>query len=151
MASYYLRITFPDGRTTQLPPATSYGFGNNDGEWGRRLSVHLDGFSRDGRHIYGVISEGGKYSLVQVFDFEREDGPFKVVQIKEGLPRLKAGHCGTSFAVAGTTDSGELVLEPNTASPCRMEHRWVLNKSGELRDLTTTDRSFASLYHPQAR
>ncbi len=149
MASYYLRIKFPDGRTTQVPP-TGYGFENNDAEWDRRLSVHLDGFSKDGQHIYGVISEGGKYSTVQVFDFKREDGPFKDVQVKHGLPRLKAARCGTSFAVAGTTGAGELVLEPNTADPCRTEHRWVLNAAGELRDLTKND-SFVSLYNSKDR
>src|SRR4051794_23203003 len=63
MAEYHLHVTLPDGR--EEAPDTGYGFTNSTAEWGRRLSVHLDGSSKDGQHIFGVISEGGKYSFVQ--------------------------------------------------------------------------------------
>lgn len=133
MASYTLRITLPDGRDGAAGLIPSMGFTASDGEWGRRLSVHLDGFSKDGKHIFGVISEGGKYSFVQVFDFRR-DGSHSEIQVKNGLARLRAVNCGTSFAIAGTTGNGELVLEPNTENRCRADHRWTLDKEGNLRD-----------------
>jgi hypothetical protein len=123
------------------------GFTASDGEWGRRLSVHLDGFSKDGKHIFGVISEGGKYSFVQVFDFRR-DGSHSEIQVKNGLARLRAVNCGTSFAIAGTNGNGELVLEPNTENRCRADHRWTLDKEGNLRDLKK-DEAVVSLYDPQ--
>ena len=113
-------------------------------EWGRRVSVHLDGFSNDGQHIFGVISEGGKYSFVQVFDFKR-GGTHGEIDVQQGLSHLKAVKCGTSFAVAGTTNAGEIVLEPNTANQCRMDHRGLLNKTGKLRDLAKNE-SFTPLY-----
>src|ERR1700730_9013023 len=43
MAEYHLHITLPDGR--EEAPDTGYGFTNSQAEWGRRVSVHLDGFS----------------------------------------------------------------------------------------------------------
>lgn len=144
MASYTLRITLPDGRDGAVGLIPPMGFTASDGEWGRRLSVHLDGFSKDGKHIFGVISEGGKYSLVQVFDFRR-DGSHSEIQVKSGLARLRAANCGTSFAVAGTNGNGELVLEPNTENRCRGGHRWTLDKEGNLRDMTK-DEAVVSLY-----
>jgi hypothetical protein len=125
------------------------GFISSDGEWGRRLSVHLDGFSDDGQHIFGVISEGGKHSSVTVFDFKR-DGSHVEIRVQHGLSRLREVNCGASFAVAGTTDGGELVLEPNTANRCRMDHRWLLDKTGDLRAVTKND-SVVSLYSPRPR
>ena len=81
-ASYTLRITLKDGRvdaTGLIPPMR---FTSSIGEWGRRLSLHLDGFSTDGQHILGVISEAGKYSFVQVFDFKR-DGSHEEIQLQQ--------------------------------------------------------------------
>jgi hypothetical protein len=146
-ANYTLRITLPDGRDGAAGLIPPMGFTSSVAEWGRRLSVHLDGFSNDGQHIFGVISEGGKYSFVQVFDFKR-DGSHVEIQIQQGLSHLKAANCGTSFAVAGTTNAGEIVLEPNTASRCRMDRRWLLNKAGKLWDLAKNE-SFMPLYTPR--
>jgi hypothetical protein len=147
MANYTLRITLPDGRDGAAGLIPPMGFTGSVGEWGRRLSVHLDGFSNDGQHIFGVIAEGGKYSFVQVFDFKR-DGSHSEISVQQGLSRLKAAHCGTSFAVAGTTDAGGLVLEPNTSNGCRIEHRWLLDKAGKLRDVANS-QSFTPLYTPR--
>jgi hypothetical protein len=80
MAEYHRHITLPDGR--EEAPDPGYGFTNSDAEWGRRLSVHLDGFSNDGQHVFGVISEGGKYWFVQVFDFKR-GGPHVVFAVQQ--------------------------------------------------------------------
>ena len=136
MANYFLRITLPDGSRDIAPgPMPPMGFSSSDAEWGRRISVHLDGFSNDGQHVFGVIAEGGKYSFVQVFDFRR-DGSHSEINVElKGLSHLNAGHCGTSFAVAGTTDTGDLVLEPNTSDRCHIEHRWLLDRAGKLREL----------------
>ena len=144
MAEYHLHITLPDGH--EEAPDTGYGFTNSIAEWGRRVSVHLDGFSNDGQHILGVISEGGKYSFVQVFDFKR-GGPNEVIAVQQGLSHLKAAKCGTSFAVAGTTNAGKIVLGPNTANKCRIDHRWVLDRACRLQDATKND-SYLSLYSP---
>jgi hypothetical protein len=148
-ANYGLRITLPDGRDGAAGLLPGGGFTSSVGEWGRRLSVHLDGFSHDGQQIFGVISEGGTHSFVEVFDFRR-DGSHTEIVVRQGLPRLRAADCGTSFAVAGTTGTGDVVLEPNTANACRAGHRWVLDKAGELREMAKNE-SFLPLYVAEGR
>jgi hypothetical protein len=149
MANYTLRITLPDGRSGAAGLIPRMGFTGSDGECGRRLSVHLDGFSHDGKHIFGVISEGGTHPFIQVFDFAR-DGSHSEIQVKSGLARLKAVNCGPSFAVAGTNGNSRLILEPDTENRCRGNHRWTLDTQGNLRDMSK-DEAFVSLYNPQAR
>lgn len=68
------------------------------------------------------------------------------IDVQQGLSHLKAVKCGTSFAVAGTTNAGEIVLEPNTANQCRIDHRSVLDRAGKLRD--ASNDSFLPLYSP---
>ena len=94
MANYTLRITLPDGRDAAAGLIPPMGFIASIGEWGRRLSVHLDGFSDDGQHIFGVISEGGEYSSVTVFNFQR-DGSHVEIRVQQGW-----GICGR-FIVVG--------------------------------------------------
>jgi hypothetical protein len=147
-ADYSLRIVLPDGREEVgglIPPS---GFMTSIGQWGRRLTLHLDGFSADGQHVFGVISEAGKYASITVFDFKR-DGSHREIQVQKSSSRLKAAHCGASFAVAGMTRIGELVVEPDTEEPCRASYRWVLDKKGELRPLTK-EMSFVGLYVPRS-
>lgn len=146
LASYTLRITLPDGRDAAAGLIPTAGFAASSAEWGRKLSIHLDGFSKDGKHIFGIISETGRYSFVQVFDFGT-DGSHTEIRVKGGLARLKAAHCGTSFAVAGANAQREPVLEPDTENPCRRNHRWALDKSGNLRKLPANE-AVDNLFHP---
>jgi hypothetical protein len=147
MANYTLRITLPDGRDAAAGLIPPMGFIASIGKWGRRLSVQLDGFSDDGQHIFGLISEGGEYSSVTVFNFKR-DGSHVEIRVQQGWEHLRAVDCGTSFAVAGTTKTGEVVLEPSTGNQCRADHRWLLDKTGKLRDMAQNE-TFVRLYNPR--
>jgi hypothetical protein len=144
-AEYTLTITSDPGNGGDYDFLT-----RSIGDWGRRVSVHMDGFSRDGQHVFGVLSEGGAYSFTTVLNYDRMALRADLIQIKEGLPRLRAANCGASFAVVGTTDEGRVVLEPNTANACHIEHRWVMDLDGNLRDLAKGE-SFSSLYSAGAR
>jgi hypothetical protein len=125
MADYSLLITPSDGMGTDR-------FFASDGDWGRTLSVHLDGFSRDGKHVFGIISEGGKFSFAMVFDYDKTAHHAEVINVQKALTHLRAAKCGTAYVVAGTTDAGAIVLEPNTASNCRVDHRWLVDRTGKL-------------------
>jgi hypothetical protein len=137
-ADYTLVITPADGIGGE-------GFFSSDADWGRRLSVHLDGFSQDSKHVLGIVSEGGKYSFAMVFDYDRTIHNANVIGIQRGLMHLRAAKCGTAFAVAGITDTGGIVLEPNSTNPCRGDHRWLLDQTGKLQNLVQ-DRPFIRLY-----
>jgi hypothetical protein len=137
MADYSLLISPSDGMDTGR-------FFASDGEWGRTLSVHLDGFSRDGKHIFGIISEGGKFSFAMVLDYDKTAHHAEVINVQKALTLLKSAKCGTAFAVAGTT-TGAIVLEPNTPSNCRVDHRWLVDRTGKLETLAQ-DSAILSLY-----
>jgi hypothetical protein len=141
LAEYHMRTT-PQG-----PPQIPTGFYASDGDWVRRLIAHLDGFSQDGEHIFGIIAEGGAYSFAMVFDFRVATGNADMVEIREAEGALRAAKCGTSFTVAGATTDGRIILEPNTAEACRARHRWLLDRSGTLRDMPL-DTPFQRLYPP---
>ena len=138
MADYSLQISPADSTNTGR-------FLSSDGDWGRRLLVHLDGFSRDGKHVFGTISEGGKYSFVNVIDYDRTAHHVDLISIQQGQMHLRAAKCGTSFAVAGSTNAGAIVLQPNTANRCRGDHHWLLDRTGTLRKLAQ-DEPLLSLY-----
>ncbi len=149
MSMYSLRILLTDGHDAAAGLIPAMGFFGSDGEWGRRLSIHFDGFSTDGDHLFGVLSEGGKYSFATVFDFRR-DGSHSEIQIRDGSAGLRAARCGTSFAVAGRTFRGELVLQPNTADRCGSEHYWTLDPKGNLR-IMKQDEAFERLFGNRGR
>jgi hypothetical protein len=46
-------------------------FLSSDGDWGRKLSVHFDGFSADGKRIFGTLMEGGTTPTAMVLDYHR--------------------------------------------------------------------------------
>ncbi len=106
---------------------------SSDAGWGRRLSGHLDGFSLDGRRIFGIIAEAGSFPVSTLFDYDVSTGNVKLMELKKGLTLLTAVQCGTTLAVAGTTKSGAIVLKPNTNDPCERNYRWQMNAAtGEL-------------------
>ena len=113
------------------------------GNWGRRLTAHIDGFSRDGKQIFGVISEAGGYGAV--FGYNRTTGRSSLIDLKDAAKNLRSAKCGTGFAVAGTTKAGGIVLVPRTTDQCREGHRWLLDLStGRLQP--QQGNSFETLY-----
>jgi hypothetical protein len=100
---------------------------SSNGDWDRKLSVHLDGFLPDGNRVFGTISEGGKYPIKMIFDYNAVTRKTKLTDIRETLKNLRAAKCGTELAVTGTTDKGAIVLEPRTADECRNSHRWLID------------------------
>jgi hypothetical protein len=131
MAKYRLMVLPATGRT----PVSAYLL-DGDAEWGRKLSVHLDGFSPDGKRVLGIIAQGGSFPFTMLFDYDVTTGVSKLVDLKMGLNHLMTVKCGTTFAVAGTTGTGAIVLAPNTGNQCSDKYRWVLDpKSGGLQPL----------------
>jgi hypothetical protein len=57
-------------------PDSLMGFTSGVAEWARRISLHLDGFSNDGQHIFGVISCGAKPLTASRWETETFLDPF---------------------------------------------------------------------------
>jgi hypothetical protein len=101
-------------------------FMHSDAEYGRRLEARLDGFSRDGKRVFGAISEGGQYPFAMLFWRDVASGKTQTVDL-EGFSIPGGGRCGAGVAVAGTTPAGAIVLQPDTVEACRNNFRWQLD------------------------
>jgi hypothetical protein len=114
---------------------------SSDGDWRRRLSVHLDGFTQDGKRTLGSFAEGGRFAFTTIFDYDTTTRNVKSIQLKRNPAQLGAAKCGTRFAVAGTTETGAIVVDLDTANPCRSNYRWLLDATaGELQPLPAGKR-----------
>ena len=96
-------------------------FLSSDGGWGRKISARVDGFSPDGKRAFGTLIEGGATPTAVVFDFQGAGQSVELLDIRHAVKQMAAAKCGTFAVVAGTTDSGEVVIEskPSTQFPIR--------------------------------
>jgi hypothetical protein len=123
---------------------------NSIAGYGRPFSVRADGFSQDGKHIVGLVSEGGEFPATFAFDYGIATDHADLADIKRYLDRLRGAQCGTAMDIAGLTKSGMLVLEPTAAKPCQPLYRASLNpKTGQLRNLPAGE-TFIPLYRTKS-
>jgi hypothetical protein len=102
---------------------------SSDDDYNRSLSLRLSGFSQDGKRVLGILSEGGKHPLTTLFDYHTSDGKVDLIDITEQFAPIMAANCSSTLEVAGTTETGAIVLEPNSANQCGSS-RWLVDFSG---------------------
>ena len=122
MADYELLITRSDG--TQPPPVEVL---SSDNDWGRNISIQLSGFSHDGKRILGIVREGGNTPMLQVFDYNIDDGTVRLFDLIKLVARRAPTQCLASAEILGTTDSGAIVSHLSTGKHCTHSSRWLLN------------------------
>jgi hypothetical protein len=122
LADYQLLVLPGSGGASDVTQLLS-----SDGAWGRRLSVHLDGFSHDGKRVFGILSEGGRPPMAMLFGYNIVDHKVQLLDLTKALRQIGGAKCGSSPAVAGTIDSGEIVLGSDPASRCRT--RWFFDST----------------------
>ena len=98
---------------------------SSDGDWGRRLSVQMAGFSKDGQRVFGIIAEGSSTPSTMVFEYHSSSRSVELFDMTSALKQMAAARCGTSAVIAGTTKTDAVVLEPNPASQCGI--RWLFD------------------------
>jgi len=135
-ADYQLVITNGSGSDPLVQTVIT-----SDGVWDRRMSVRLSGFSRDGKHIFGMLSEKSRSAALDiVFDYDTANNKMHVVE----PARLIAGRvppgCVARTEVAGTTEGDDIVLHIAFTGNCAPAGRWRLNSdSGRMQRLANTD------------
>lgn len=144
-AEYRLLVTPAPGATP-----TTLDFLSSDGDYGRILSVRLDGFSHDGGRIFGVLVEGdstpGSTPTTLLFDYHASGGPVQLVDLTKQFAPVMPAACIRTLNVIGTTSSGAIVMETNSAKPCGSSSRWLLDPTaGRPRPLSPS-ASFSPLY-----
>ena len=123
-AEYKLEFT-PGGGA----PAMEADVDTSDAEYGRTLTLRLTGFTRDGKRVLGILSEGGKYGLTLLFDYHAGDAVAQLVDLKMQFVRLAPSGCVQTLNVIGTTRSGAIVVESNSAKACGANGRWMLDSA----------------------
>jgi len=129
-ADYELLITPADtGATRAVALFTT------DAEWDRTLSLRLDGFAHNGKRVFGVLAEHGKHPSTMLFDYNTADGKVQLVDLKNQFAHVATARCDTTFDVVGTTETGAIVVEVNSAKGCAADGRWLLNADSSVHRL----------------
>lgn len=103
----------------------------SDGDWGRSLTLRLNGFSQDGKRVFGIFTESGKYPLTMLFDYHAGNEIAELIEITKEFKPIMPVDCSASFEVIGTTPAGGIVLELNSTKPCGASRRWAVDSSGK--------------------
>ena len=121
----------------------------SDGEWGRSLSLKLNGFSLNGERVLGIFSESGKFPSTNLFDYDTRDGKVRLIDLKKRLGHMVEEKCGSTFNVIGTTAAGAVVLELSSAECPASNGRWLLSPASRSPQRLPPDASFLELYEFQ--
>lgn len=124
MAEYHLLIT-PAGTGEQ----SSLDILSSDGDYGRSIVLRLDGFSPDGKHVFGLVTEGGKFPLTILFDYDTARGGVQIIDLNKLLAHSSARKCSTAIDITGIAPGGGLVLESSPDQQCGAMRRWLLDST----------------------
>lgn len=127
-AEYVLQIIQPDGTHSRIDNlAYPSGFFSSDDEWDRPLVFRVEGFSRDGTHVFVFISEGGSDGFIDAEEFDlktrrrvKEEGADRFF-----LHRL-GDSCAASLGISGTSADGHIILQTRQIDGCPRAESWEL-------------------------
>jgi hypothetical protein len=114
--------------------------------YGRSLSLRLNGFSQNGNRVFGVLSEGGNFPLTILFDYDIHGRKVKLIDLNQQFAPGVAATCRAAFEVVGTTETGAIVVELDSAKSCAYHGRWRLNPIGGGGQRLPVDVSIQGLY-----
>lgn len=139
-AEYELFVT-PAGGT----PA-SVSLLQSDDDYDRNLAVQLDGFSQDGKQIFGILDERGKHSSRILFDYQTGNASVQLIDLNKNFAHVVAPKCGTALAIIATTKTGGIVLEQNSPKQCDPDRRWLLDPVNEKVERLPRGTAILSLF-----
>jgi hypothetical protein len=140
-ADYTLTVTPANGGAPQAVDLLA-----SDGDYGRGLSMRLDGFSSDGKHVFGILTEGGKYPATFLFDYDTSGGPVEIIDLKKQFVRIMGAACMPAFDVVGTSVSGSIVVEMESRGACAENGRWVIDRGGRKPERLSAGARVLNLY-----
>jgi hypothetical protein len=142
VAQYQLAVQQDGGGAVTIAVIlTSYG------DAGRKLSLHLDGFTPDGKRVFGIISESGRAPDSTLFDYNTADGKVQLFDIAKARRQIPTSKCGTEAAVSGTTDAGDIVIGPDPPGKC--PNRWLFDPASTMLRKLPDGKSVVTLFSTQ--
>ena len=119
----------------------------SDADYDRLLFLPLDGFSLDGKRVFGIVSETGRYPSTTLLDYDTVRGQVQLIDLKKPFAHIVAAKCSATFDAIGTTETGGIVLELDYADKCAPKSRWLLNPSSQKPQPLPQGASVTNLYH----
>jgi hypothetical protein len=123
---------------------------SSDADYGRNLSVRLNGFSQDGKRVYGILSEDGSAPSTTLFEYDIAKSTLQLFSLNEQFARIVDRNCTTTFDVVGNTAQGAIVLELNSANACAPTSRWLLTSANSRVQPFPPRASLQPLYDPKS-
>ena len=141
MAEYQLLITPAAAGAPSFVDILS-----SDGDYSRKIGLRLDGFSPDGKHVFGLLTEGGKTPLTMLFDYDTAGGGVQLTDLIKLFAHSSARKCSSAIDVIGIAPSGALVLESSPTQQCGAMRRWLLDSARSQLQPLPQGASTTSLY-----
>lgn len=139
-AEYKLTFTPAGGAPVEADVLTS------DGDGGRPMSLRIAGFTRDGKRVLGILSEGGKYASTILFDYHAGDAVAQIVDLKAQFARIAPASCVKTLRIIGTTASGAIGVESDSQTACGANRRWAVDPAGSKAQPLPQGAAVQSLY-----
>lgn len=143
MAEYELLITAAAAGAPSVVDILS-----SDGDYNRKIALRLDGFSLDGKHVFGVLTEGGEPPLTMLFDYDTAGGRVKLTDLNKVFAHSSARKCSSTIDVIGIAPRDALVLESSPTQQCGARRRWLLDSARSQIQPFPQGAPTTSLYRP---
>jgi hypothetical protein len=127
-ADYGLQISRPDGSAN--PPFDLFG---SDDDWDRPIAFRIDGFSRDGHHVFVVILDGAYPGSVDAIDYDMSSGSHQEKFFSIDISRAASA---VPVPFAGISPKGLMVLGPSAKNGCPRAELWQLRPNKYKGSLT---------------
>lgn len=124
-ADYVLLIT--PARTRLARPVDIL---STDADWDRTLYLRLDGFAHNGKRVFGVLTERGKYPSITLFVYNTVTGKVELINLRKQFAHVIAERCWASLSVVGTIGAHTIVIEVSSATACAAHGRWQVTPNG---------------------
>jgi hypothetical protein len=101
-------------------------FSSND-EWDRPIAFRIDGFSRDGAHVFVFIAENNFPGSIEIVEYDMKSASrVREIFLESSFTRRLSRACSATLHVVGTSAVGRVVLGTSTKEECNRKGLWEL-------------------------
>jgi hypothetical protein len=131
-ADYSLQISGPHGSVN--PPFNFFG---GDADWDRPIAFRIDGFSRDGHHVFVVIVDGAYPGSIYTMDYDMSSGFIsREVSLDRHFTSRLSSACAATLHIVGSSPKGLMVLGSSAKDGCLRAELWQLRPNKYKGSLT---------------
>lgn len=122
-ADYSLQIMTPEKARRQ-----PFSWTSSVGDWDRPIALQVEGFSRDGRHVFLSISENKYPGEVEAVSYDMLAGSISSdVLLDSHFTRRLSLACAATLHIVGISPTGLMVLGTSMKDGCARTRLWQLS------------------------